>query len=97
MQFKLETPQHQTIAIQSLVDIFEGMERNTFDNSHVEDVYTNTCSLSPKEVIRNIHMVSERNGLSKEDAHFEPIPDVCIEMETGTGKTLTYLQTTYEL
>lgn len=97
MQFKLETPQHQTIAIQSVVNIFEGMERNTFDNSHVEDVYANTCSLSLAEICPNIHSVATGNGLNDNEAQFEDVPDVCIEMETGTGKTLTYLQTAYEL
>lgn len=97
MQFKLETPQHQTTAIQSVVGIFEGMERNTFDNSHFEDVYANTCSLKLEEIANNIHTIATNNGLSPDDAHFEDVPDVCIEMETGTGKTLTYLQTAYEL
>ena len=97
MKFRLETPQHQTTAIQSVVGIFEGMEKNTFDNSHIEDVYANTCSLSPEEIVSNIHSICKNNGLSDDDACFEDSPDVCIEMETGTGKTLTYLQTAYEL
>lgn len=97
MRFKLETPRHQTIAIQSVVDIFEGMECNTFDNAHCEDIYANTCSLRLEEMAANIHFIAEQNGISPEDANFEPVPDVCVEMETGTGKTLTYLQTAYEL
>lgn len=97
MKFKLETPQHQATAIRSVVDIFEGMERNTFDNAHHEDIYANVCSLLPEEIIANMRAIAGRNGLSPEDACFEPVPDACIEMETGTGKTLTYLQTAYEL
>ena len=97
MQFKLETPRHQTTAIQSVVDIFEGMEKNTPENSQKEDVYVNTCSLSSEQIIANIHAVSANNGIDSKDAYFEALPDVCIEMETGTGKTLTYLQTAYEL
>lgn len=31
MQFKLENPQHQKSAIQSVVEVFRGMERNTID------------------------------------------------------------------
>lgn len=54
MRFKLETPRHQTIAIQSVVDIFEGMECNTFDNAHCEDIYANTCSLRLEEMAANI-------------------------------------------
>ena len=85
MHFKLETPPHQTTAIQSIVGIFEGMERNTFDNSHFEDVHANTCSLKLEEIANNIHTIATNNGLSPDDAHFEDVPDVCIEMETGTG------------
>lgn len=29
MQFKLENPQHQITSIQSVVEVFRGMERNT--------------------------------------------------------------------
>lgn len=97
MKFKLETPQHQTDAIRSVVDIFDGMEKNTYDNSQFEEIYANTCSLTPEEVYANIHRVCENNGISDENACYEELPDVCIEMETGTGKTLTYIQTAYEL
>lgn len=71
MRFKLETPRHQTIAIQSVVDIFEGMECNTFDNAHCEDIYANTCSLRLEEMAANIHFIAEQNGISPEDANFE--------------------------
>lgn len=33
MQFKLENPRHQISAIQSVVEVFRGMERNTLDRS----------------------------------------------------------------
>ena len=97
MQFRLENPPHQEAAIQSVVDIFDGMEYNTYENAHIEDIHANVCSLSPAEVYAKIHEIAERNGLTDEDAHYEDVPEVCIEMETGTGKTLTYIQTAYEL
>ncbi len=31
MKFKLENPPHQSAAIQSVVEVFRGMERNTYD------------------------------------------------------------------
>ena len=37
------------------------------------------------------------NGLKIEDAKVSDMPDICIEMETGTGKTLVYIRTIYEL
>lgn len=33
MRFRLETPEHQQIAIHSVVEIFRGMEKNTYDNA----------------------------------------------------------------
>lgn len=32
MIFKLENPEHQRIAINSVAEVFHGMERNTYDN-----------------------------------------------------------------
>lgn len=50
MQFKLENPQHQITAIHSVVEVFRGMERDTYDNAHQEDIHTNVCSLSSQEI-----------------------------------------------
>lgn len=97
MIFKLENPRHQTIAIRSAVEIFRGMERNTYDNAHQEDIHTNTCSLSAQELAANILRIVEENLVPNAQAHFADSNDACIEMETGTGKTLTYIQTAYEL
>ena len=33
MRFKLETPEHQQIAIHSVVEVIRGMEKNTYDNA----------------------------------------------------------------
>lgn len=33
MQFKFENPRHQISAIQSVVEVFRGMKRNTLDRS----------------------------------------------------------------
>ena len=33
MRFRLETPEHQQIAIHIMVEIFCGMEKNTYDNA----------------------------------------------------------------
>ena len=61
MIFKLETPEHQRIAIQSVVEVFRGMEKNTYDNATDEDIRANYCSLSPKELYSNIHRIIEEN------------------------------------
>ena len=97
MKFKLENPQHQITAIQSVADIFSGMERNTYDNAHNEDIHMNVCSLSSQQILDNIQSIIHENGVSDTQAFLVNENDACIEMETGTGKTLTYLQTAYEL
>lgn len=97
MKFRLENPQHQMTAIQSVVDIFRGMERNTYDNAHNEDIHMNVCSLSSQQIYNNIQSIIHENGVSEMQAFLVNENDACVEMETGTGKTLTYLQTAYEL
>lgn len=97
MQFKLENPQHQISAIRSVVEAFRGMERNTYDNAHNEGIYANVCSLSGKEIQDNIRRIVQDNSVPDSQSFMVEENDACIEMETGTGKTLTYIQTAYEL
>ncbi|MDD6473257.1 MAG: DEAD/DEAH box helicase family protein [Bacteroidales bacterium] len=97
MQFKLENPQHQISAIRSVVEVFRGMERNTYDNAHIEDIHTNVCSLSAQQLYDNIHRVIVENNIADSQSFITEENDACVEMETGTGKTLTYIQTAYEL
>ena len=97
MQFRLENPEHQKKAIQSVVEVFRGMERNTYDNATIEDIRANYCSLSLSELFSNIQKVAEENNIPLANACFQDANDACIEMETGTGKTLTYIQTAFEL
>ena len=97
MKFKLENPQHQMKAIRSVVDIFRGMERNTYDNAHNEDIHMNVCSLSCLQIHDNIKSIILENNVPEAQSFLVNENDACIEMETGTGKTLTYLQTAYEL
>ena len=80
-----------------MADIFRGMERNTYDNAHKEDIHMNVCSLSSQQILDNIQSIIHENGVSDTQAFLVNENDACIEMETGTGKTLTYLQTAYEL
>lgn len=97
MQFRLENPEHQKTAIHSVVDVFRGMEKNTYDNATLEDIRANYCSLSSAELFANIQRVTEENKIPPAKAFLQSSNDACIEMETGTGKTLTYIQTAFEL
>lgn len=93
MIFKLETPEHQRTAIQSVVEVFRGMEKNTYDNATDEDIRANYCSLSLEALMVNINKIAAENGVDPLQSNLQETRDACIEMETGTGKTLTYLQT----
>ena len=63
MIFKLETPEHQRKAIQSVVEVFRGMERNTYDNATDEDIRANYCSLSLEALMANINKITFENGI----------------------------------
>ena len=53
--------------------------------------------LSSAKLLDNLRMVQRRNGLKPSDALAGPGINLTIEMETGTGKTYTYVKTIYEL
>lgn len=97
MKLRLEELQYQQTAIQSVVKAFEGTAKNTFDNSTAEAVRANRCLLDKEQIKGNIKAVSIANGIAEDKAHFTETNDLCVEMETGTGKTLVYLKTIYEL
>lgn len=97
MGFKLERLDYQEDAIQSVVDVFQGQERNTFDNACHYGIRSNINSLSQDEIQQNIEDVINKNGIPEQIAKLSTDNDLCIEMETGTGKTLVYLKTIFEL
>lgn len=97
MGIKLEELAYQQTAIKSVVDVFDGTVKNTFDNSSNEGIRSNRISLSAEEIQENIKSVIQENGIIEETAKLTPERELTIEMETGTGKTLVYLKTIYEL
>ncbi|ALS25850.1 res subunit of type III restriction enzyme [Paenibacillus sp. 32O-W] len=56
----------------------------------------NAIQLIDQEVLKNIQSVQRRNGL-KISEKLEGKYNLTIEMETGTGKTYTYIRTMFEL
>ena len=52
--------------------------------------------LSPESVLKNIQKVQKDNGLEI-SGHLDGQYNLTVEMETGTGKTYTYIKTMYEL
>src|SRR5680860_508177 len=97
MGIKLEELAYQQTAIRSVVNVFDGTVKNTFDNSNNGGIRSNRISLSKDEIHENIKSVIQENGITEETAKLAPERELTIEMETGTGKTLVYLKTIYEL
>jgi type III restriction enzyme len=97
MELQLESLKYQDIAVQSVVKVFDGTEKNTFDNACIEGIRSNVCKLTAEQIKDNIKGVLTENGIDEETAKLSTDNDLCIEMETGTGKTLVYIKTIYEL
>ncbi|MCX6872963.1 MAG: DEAD/DEAH box helicase family protein [Verrucomicrobia bacterium] len=97
MSFLLEELPYQKKAIDAVVGVFDGQQRNFFHNPFHGDVQPNILTLSTQDLTANKRAIIAANGLTEGEAHLSLVPDYCIEMETGTGKTLVYLRTIYEL
>lgn len=97
MELQLENLKYQDTAIQAVIKVFDGTEKNTFDNACIEGIRSNLCKLSAKQLADNIGAIATENGIEEETAKLSTDNDLCIEMETGTGKTLVYIKTIYEL
>ena len=97
MKLILEELEYQKQAIASVVKIFAGQGKNTFENSFFFEIKSNVSNLTPEEITANKRQVIEENGLDLSVCNLTDDTDYCIEMETGTGKTLVYIRTIYEL
>lgn len=97
MELKLEQLEYQQQAIKAVISVFKGQEKNTFDNACIEGIRSNIISLSSDEIIQNLKDITLENGIKEETANIQSSNDICVEMETGTGKTLVYIKTVFEL
>ena len=93
----LEDLDYQRRAIDTVADIFDGQVRNSFDNANFFGIQANVTDLAPEKIEENKRGIVARNGLDVAESRLGPENDICIEMETGTGKTLVYFRTLYEL
>ena len=107
LQFKYQ--KFQADAAKSVVDVFAGqsyaVQNYLIDSGEDIKLYqlpgiaNNSVELSDTKVFENLQKVQLRNNiassesLSKIDGGF----NLTIEMETGVGKTYTYIKTMYEL
>ncbi len=95
----------QLEAIQSITDIFAGMENGesnfSVSNNQAGAIkFTDTgignkINLIEEEILDNVKKIQLRNGLKQSTTLGSY--DFSIEMETGTGKSYIYLRTIFEL
>lgn len=100
----------QKQAIQAVVGLFEGQALNggnaalSFQQSNTgnqlstaftEKGVGNNLILTDEQILSNLHKIQLINNLPKADS-LKGL-NFSVEMETGTGKTYTYLRTIYEL
>jgi len=97
MELKLEDLAYQREAVDAVVRLFKGQPRNTFDMACHEGVRGNCLSVPSEQIRANVLEILEGSGISADSACLADTLDFCVEMETGTGKTLVYLKTIYEL
>jgi type III restriction enzyme len=97
MQALLEDLEYQRRAISTAVSVLDGQVRNSFDNANFFGIQSNVTDLTPEQIEQNKRRLLEENGVQETDAKLSQENDICIEMETGTGKTLVYFRTIYEL
>jgi len=97
MELKLELLEYQEVAIKSIVNVFEGNDKNTFDNACTDGIRSNICTLSNEQLTENINSILIENGIDEDIAKLTNEQELTIEMETGTGKTLVYIKSIYEL
>lgn len=96
MQLKYTKQPHQTQAINSIVELFQGQikQESCYDIFDGEAVCSNALMLDNETILKNLHSIQKENCI--EPSNLESL-DFSIEMETGTGKTFVYIKTILEL
>ncbi|WP_197539009.1 type III restriction-modification system endonuclease [Candidatus Methylopumilus turicensis] len=90
--------------IRKAKEIANGMRGFDYETELLEDIgYRNSViQITENQVLENIKRVQRLNDLNESQSVERPISvkagyNLTIEMETGTGKTYTYIRTMYEL
>lgn len=97
MQLQLEDIPYQQRAIDAAVSVFNGQCVRLAERPLLTEIHANACDLSDEQIAANKLAILEKHGLKESEAHLADERQACIEMETGTGKTLVYIRTLYEL
>jgi type III restriction enzyme len=86
MQLPLEDLEYQQRAVDTVVQLFAGQGRNTFDNANVFGIQTNVTNLSADQLQKNKCSLIEANGLTTEAARLSDDKDICLELALDTTK-----------
>ena len=97
IQLQLKDLAYQQDAIDTAVKFFEGQCFNAFNQPILIGGNANICNLNDVQISKNKIEILNKNNLEEEQATLTNKRQSCIEMETGTGKTLVYIRTIYEL
>ncbi|WP_340121535.1 hypothetical protein [Methylobacter svalbardensis] len=95
MQLQLEDLLYQNKAIQSAVELFKGQSKNVSERpllsqTNASDIAPNLCLLSPEQLHKNKLTILQQDALAENEAALSEEPQICIEMEIGTGKTTSF-------
>ena len=104
MKLKFKNQDFQINAVSAVVDLFTGQENTHSTFSVTNDLQVSLNDFGVGNVLRidrntlaeNMHTVQKRNLLPLTELD-DGMPQFCIEMETGTGKTYVYTKTIFEL
>ena len=109
MKLQYKHQQFQIDAADAVCDVFAGQARSTADFLMDEGPYTSLYSsghstgykndlirVPPEKILENIRSVQSRCGIRPSEK-LSGRYNLTVEMETGTGKTYTYIRTMYEL
>lgn len=109
MKLKFKYQQFQVDAAKAVCDIFSGQIKGRLDylidpgnrnTLYQERGFGNhKLTLDDSQLLKNIHEVQKQHGIKTDSqiAKLNDVPVLSVEMETGTGKTYTYIKTMYEL
>ena len=104
MKLKFKNQDFQTDAVNAVVDLFVGQEKNqaTFSLAQGNTLTLfndfgmgNAMLIDDIHLTANMHEIQKRNRLPLTESN--GTPQFSVEMETGTGKTYVYTKTIFEL
>ena len=88
---------YRTVTYRRDLGDLTGMQISTYDTEVGFRNQPLVPDLTNRRLLDNLRAVQRRNGLKPSDELTGPGVNLSIEMETGTGKTYTYVKTMYEL